>query len=69
VRVTPGARRDEVRIADGTVQVRVTAPPADGAANDAVLAVLAAAFDLPRRDLILLRGAAARIKLIGIALD
>lgn len=67
--MTPGARRDEVRIADGTVQVRVTAPPVDGAANDAVLAVLAAAFDLPRRDLILLRGAAARIKLIGIALD
>ena len=67
--MTPGARRDEVRIVDSAVQVRVTAPPADGAANDAVLAVLAAAFDLPRRDLILLRGAAARIKLIGIALD
>ncbi|WP_374392369.1 DUF167 domain-containing protein [Sphingopyxis sp.] len=69
VRVTPGARRDEVRIVEGAVQVRVTAPPADGAANDAVLAVLAAALDLPRRDLTLLRGAAARIKLIGIALD
>ena len=67
--MTPGASRDEVRVDDGTVQLRVTAPPADGAANDAVLAVLAAAFDLPRRDLILLRGAAARIKLIGIALD
>ena len=61
-----GARR---RIVEGAVQVRVTAPPADGAANDAVLAVLAAALDLPRRDLTLLRGAAARIKLIGIALD
>ncbi|WP_231728999.1 MULTISPECIES: DUF167 domain-containing protein [unclassified Sphingopyxis] len=69
MRVTPGARRDEVRIVEGAVQVRVTAPPADGAANDAVLAVLAAALDLPRRDLTLLRGAAARIKLIGIALD
>ena len=69
MRVTPGARRDEVRIVDGAVQVRVTAPPADGAANDAVLAVLAAAFDRPRRDLTLLRGASARIKLIGIALD
>lgn len=69
VRVTPGARRDEVRIVEGAVQVRVTAPPADGAANDAVLAVLGAALDLPRRDLTLLRGAAARIKLIGIALD
>lgn len=69
MRVTPGARRDEVRIVDSAVQVRVTAPPADGAANDAVLAVLAAAFDRPRRDLTLLRGASARIKLIGIALD
>ena len=44
-------------------------PPADGAANDAVLALLAAALGCPRRDLTLLRGATARIKLIGIALD
>ncbi|HWW58556.1 MAG TPA: DUF167 domain-containing protein, partial [Sphingopyxis sp.] len=42
VRVTPGASRDEIRIVDGTVQLRVTAPPADGAANDAVLKLLAA---------------------------
>lgn len=65
----PGARRDEVRIEDGAVHLRVTAPPADGAANDAVLRLLAAALDRPRRDLTLLRGAAARVKLIGIALD
>jgi uncharacterized protein YggU (UPF0235/DUF167 family) len=69
VRVTPGASRDEVKIVDGSVQLRVTAPPADGAANDAVLALLAAALGRPRRDLTLLRGGAARIKLIGVALD
>ena len=69
MRVTPGARRDEVKIVDGAVQLRVTAPPADGAANEAVIALLAAALDCPRRDLTLLRGAAARIKLIGVALD
>ena len=69
MRVTPGARRDEVQIVDGAVQLRVTAPPADGAANEAVIALLAAALDCPRRDLTLLRGATARIKLIGIALD
>ena len=67
VRVTPGASRDDVRIVDGVVQLRVTAPPADGAANDAVLRLLAAALDRPRRDLTLLRGGTARIKLIGIA--
>lgn len=69
MRVTPGARRDEVTLDDGTVQLRVTAPPADGAANEAVLRLLAAALDRPRRDLTLLRGATARIKLVGIASD
>lgn len=67
VRVTPGAGRDEVKVADGGVQVRVTAPPADGAANEAVLKILAAALGRPKRDLTLLRGDTARIKLIGIA--
>ncbi|MBL0914039.1 MAG: DUF167 domain-containing protein [Sphingopyxis sp.] len=66
--MTPGASRDTVRIEGDSVQVRVTAPPADGAANDASLALLAAALDLPRRDLTLLRGETARIKLIGVAL-
>lgn len=69
MRVTPGASRDEVKVGDGTVQLRVTAPPADGAANEAVLRLLAAALDRPRRDLTLLRGATARIKLVGIAPD
>jgi uncharacterized protein YggU (UPF0235/DUF167 family) len=67
VRVTPGARRDAMRIEGGAVQVHVTAPPANGAANDAVLRLLAAALGRPPRDLTLLRGATARIKLIGIA--
>ncbi len=56
-----------MRIVDGAVQLRVTAPPADGAANEAVLRLLAAALGRPRRDLTLLRGATARIKLVGIA--
>ncbi|WP_321164293.1 DUF167 domain-containing protein [Sphingopyxis sp. H115] len=67
MRVTPGASRDDVKIANGRVQLRVTAPPADGAANDAVIRLLAAALDRPPRDLTLLRGATARIKLIAIA--
>ncbi|WP_294031641.1 DUF167 domain-containing protein [Sphingopyxis sp.] len=67
MRVTPGASRDDVRIVDDIVQIRVTSPPADGAANEAVLRLLAAALRRPPRDLTLLRGATARIKLIGIA--
>jgi uncharacterized protein YggU (UPF0235/DUF167 family) len=69
VRVTPGAARDHVQIDGQSVRLRVTAPPTDGAANDAVLALLAAALGRPRRDLTLLRGATGRIKLIAIAPD
>ena len=67
--MTPGARRDDVTIDGPTVRLRVTAPPADGAANEAVIGLLAAALGRPRRDLTLLRGATARIKLIAIAPD
>lgn len=67
MRVTPGARRDAITIADGIVQLRVTAPPAEGAANEAVLRLLADALGRPRRDVTLLRGASARIKLIAVA--
>lgn len=48
------------------VQVRVTAPPADGQANDAVLRLLAAALGRPRSALHLLHGATSRNKIIAI---
>jgi len=65
--VTPGASRDAVTIEGAAVHLRVTAPPTDGAANEAVLRLLAAALGRPPRDLKLLRGASARIKLIAVA--
>ncbi|PKP97684.1 MAG: hypothetical protein CVT74_13365 [Alphaproteobacteria bacterium HGW-Alphaproteobacteria-13] len=66
--MTPGASREDVKIADdGPVQLRVSARPVDGAANEAVLRLLAAALARPRRDLTLLRGDSARVKLIGVA--
>ena len=67
--MTPGAARDDVQIDGQSVRLRITAPPADGAANEAVLALLAAALDRPRRNLTLRRGATTRIKLIAIAPD
>ena len=44
------------------LKVRVAAAAADGAANAAVLALLAKALGRPRSDLALVRGETARIK-------
>jgi len=65
LRVSPGARRSELvgRHGDGW-KVRVTAPPEDGRANDAVLDLLAKRLDLPRRSLSIVSGHASREKVV-----
>ena len=62
VRVTPGARDQSLVIADGAAQVKVRAPADKGAANEAVIALLAEALDCPPSRLSLLRGATSRQK-------
>jgi uncharacterized protein YggU (UPF0235/DUF167 family) len=70
VRVTPRAAREGVaRDADGTVRVRVTAAPVDGAANAAVVRALASALDLPARDVTLVAGATGRVKQFEVPLS
>ncbi|ACY17209.1 DUF167 domain-containing protein [Haliangium ochraceum] len=49
------------------LKVAVTAPPADGAANDAVLALLAKHLGRPRRDLCLVGGQSSRRKTVHVA--
>jgi len=46
--------------------VRVTAPAADGKANEAVLQSVAAAFRLPRRNARLVAGARNRTKIVEL---
>ena len=46
--------------------MRVTAPPVEGAANEAVIAALAEALDIPRREVRLEAGARGRSKLVSI---
>jgi uncharacterized protein len=52
---------------DGRILVRVTAAPVDGAANDAVVATIAAALDLPRRAVRVVHGGTSRNKTIEVA--
>ncbi|MEO6045223.1 MAG: DUF167 domain-containing protein [Tepidiformaceae bacterium] len=71
VRVTPRAARDRIDgfDGDGVLRLRVTAPPAEGEANVAVVKLLARALGLPARDVVLVSGATARRKVFEVALS
>lgn len=68
LRVVPGARADEIvgRHGDGW-KVRVAAPPERGAANEAVLRLLAHTLGVAPRDVALVSGHAARDKIVELA--
>jgi len=66
LRVTPGARSEAIELVEGRVLVKVRARPHDGAANEAVLALLAEALGTATSRLRLLRGATGREKLVQL---
>ena len=68
VRVQPRASRAAIGgwREDGTLTVRVTAPPVDGRANAAVGALLAAALDLPVTAVRVVHGERGRDKLVRV---
>ena len=68
VRVMPRAPRSAVAgVRDGALLVRLAAAPVDGAANDALLTLLARALDVPRRGLAIVAGGRSRRKRIEVA--
>ena len=74
LKVTPRARRDAVGgVAEGPdgpqLRVSVTAPADEGRANQAVIALLAKAWRVPKSAIALVQGATSRQKLIHIAAD
>jgi uncharacterized protein (TIGR00251 family) len=67
VEVRPRAGRDEIVGWQGAVlRVRVTAPPADGAANEAVRALLAERLGCARSRVEIVRGHTARTKVVRV---
>ncbi len=51
---------------EGALEVRVGAPPVEGAANDALLELLARELGVPRRALVLVSGDHGRSKRVRI---
>ena len=61
---SPRTRVDGERA--GAILIRLAAPPVDGAANDALVAFLAEALDLARRNITIVAGATSRNKRVKI---
>jgi uncharacterized protein (TIGR00251 family) len=67
VSVVPGAKRTEVMgLHDGTLRIRLAAPPVDGKANEALVAWLAQELAVQRRSIELVRGQTSRRKQLRI---
>ncbi|HEY7983414.1 MAG TPA: DUF167 domain-containing protein [Ktedonobacterales bacterium] len=66
IRVTPRASRASLALEGDELRARLPAPPVAGAANAALLALLAERLGVPKRAITLVRGATARHKLIAI---
>ncbi len=67
VRVAPRASRSRViGVQDGALKVALTAPPIDGAANEALRKLLAKTLGVSKSDVEIVRGDRARIKLLRV---
>ena len=67
VRVAPRASRNRiVGVQDGALKVALTAPPVDGAANEALRKMLAKAFGVSKSSVEIVRGDRARTKLLRV---
>ena len=67
IRVIPRSPRTSVDGMRGTaILVRLAAPPVDGAANDALIAFLSTALDIPRRQIAIVSGEKSRDKRVRI---
>lgn len=67
VKVVPRASRDRIGpLVGDRIKVQLTAPPVDGAANEALRALLAKALGVPRAGVVLVRGETSREKTVRV---
>jgi uncharacterized protein (TIGR00251 family) len=68
VRAKPRAKKSRVLRVDGlAIDVALAAPPVDGAANDELLATIAAALGVAKRAVRLIHGETSKNKVVEVA--
>jgi uncharacterized protein len=67
VRIQPRASKNEiVALAGGGLKIRLTAPPVDGAANEALVKFLADTLSIPKSHVEIVSGHTSREKIVRI---
>lgn len=72
MRIIPRSSRNSLEWEQGVLKARLTAPPVDGAANEALVALLAERLGLPKRSISIVRGATSRqktVEIVGITVE
>lgn len=68
VKVVPRASREELSgVQQGALRIRLTAPPVEGAANEALMAFVAKLLDVSKRDIDILSGHGSRRKVVTVS--
>ena len=68
VRIQPRASKNEaVRLENGGIKIRLTAPPVDGAANEALVKFLADRFGVAKSQVEIVTGHTSRDKIVQIS--
>jgi uncharacterized protein (TIGR00251 family) len=67
VKVKPRAKHSELaQAADGSWTAQLKSPPVDGAANEELIALVAARFKCRKADVTIKSGASGRLKLVSV---
>lgn len=68
IRVTPRAKKNEISeiLDDGTIKIRIAAPPVDGKANGTLIEFLAEILGVPSSEIEIVAGDTGRDKLVSV---
>ena len=67
VKVTPGAKKEEITVEGDKITIRTPTRAHDGEANEAIVKILAKHFHTGKSNIKILRGQTSRIKLVEIS--
>lgn len=66
--IQPKSSKNEVvGLHNGLLKIKLTAPPVDGKANEGLIKFLSDYFDIPKRDIVLVRGETGRTKTVELS--